>query len=602
MPLMPVFVLAIIGVSGYIWLTRGFFSALIHLACTIAAGAIAFGVWEPLGDLLLANSPDRGAGTFVRDATWGVALAVPFAAALALLRVATNKLLPFNAQCDKVGDAVGGLICGVASGVITAGFFMMSVGLLRVGPDSLGYTPVSYTTQATARGSVERDKGWVVNLTPRVDLATARLYSYLSRTTLRTGEPLAKWRPELADEIAANRLTFEGKSRNTIKAKDFRVNGWYTIGLEKNDTSYTGSRSIAALLADKWNTSSQGVVDLSGERITSGYVAGFQVQMQSGAREKVGQVIVGSGQVRLVVESVADEEWRTLFPVAVVSAMDVTSLQPGEEPAYARFRFDGTDVYVASAGGASDTVMSFEFAVPSGFKPIGLYVKGTRWEVPEGTPAKHFADPAQRDAEIEARGGVLPSESSAAAAIAPIMVTNALGFTIQSGSERSLEIYSDGGRNWIRDGEAKFPKSAITRAAGLERSLQINTFEVTPDTVIVKVNVSMNSPASLLSEAALSADSRQPLLLVDTNGKTYEPIGFIYRDNEKYHIRYTAGRPIRSLEELAQSGITLSTSRPEQQLELIFRPTFGVKLATFQIGGTVVMQIDPPVLLDQRQK
>ena len=603
--IMVVFVYAIIGLCGYIWLTRGFFSALIHLVCTVAAGAIALAAWEPLGYLILGSASGRGF-EFLRDSAWGIALGVPFVIALVVLRLATNKLLIFNAQCDKVGDAVGGLVCGLGSGVITAGIFMLSVGMLRISPEALGTAPVSYSTQATARGAIEASPGFFSGALLRADLLTAKFYSYLSRTTFRTSESLDKWHPDMADAVAANRLTYEGKSRNTVKLEEFRVNGWYTIGLKREDgsfdPSYTG-KPIAQVLEDQWNGPAQGAVDFEGERISNGYVAGFQVQMQPGAREKVGSVLVGAGQVRLVVESLDGEDSEALFPVATVTAMDVTNLEPGQEPAYARFRFDGNDVFLSSVGGASDTLMTFEFAVPSGYRPIGLYLKGARWEVPEGAPPKSLGTPSERDAEIVARGGVYPTQNDAIAAIDPVVASNALGFTIQSGSEQSLEIFEDGGQNWIRNGEQAYAKSQVAgRNAGMERSLQINRFEVGQDTALVKVNVSPNSPASILSEAAEGVDPSQPLLLVDTNGTTYRPVGYIYQDNDRYKIRYTVGREITSLQELAQSGVALSKSRGDQKLELIFRVTLGQRVSTFQIGGTVVYQLDPPLPLDQRQK
>jgi hypothetical protein len=601
---MAVVVYLVIGVSGYLWLTRGFFSALVHLVCTVAAGAVALGVFEPLAYLILANSPDRGTGTFLRDAAWAIALAVPFAASLGILRAATNKLLPVNAQCGDVGDAVGGLVCGLASGVITAGFVMLSIGLLRVPSDFMGYEPATYTSQAAARGAVERSRGLLVGLTPRADLVTARLYERLSLTTLRTWEPLGRWYPDLADAVAANRLTFEGKSRNTLKPGEVRFLGWYTVGLDPKDAQFRGG-AMANLLTDRWNPAGQGVIDLDGNPVTNGYIAGFQVEFRAGAKEKMGQVILGAGQARLVVESVTDNEWKTLHPCAVVSAMDVANLTPDQKPASARFRFDGNDVYVASVGGAAESVMWLEFAVPAGFRPIGLYVKQTRWAVPEGPPTKAYASPMERDAQIVALGGVLPGAEaeSGVSSIAPegIMVTNSMGFTLQRGSERGLEIKSDDRDNhWVLDGEAKFGKNEINNRT-VDRKLRVDRLAVTPDTVVVKVVASGNSKASLLGESAVNADLNQPLYLVDSNGQRYAAVGFRYEDKQKVHLRYTVGSPLRSAQELVQAGVMPSRSKPDATLEIIFRPTFGAKIVAFQVGNTVVCQWDPPINLDQRQ-
>lgn len=606
--MMAALVFIVIGVCGYVWLMRGFLSALLHLACTVAAGAIALGAWEPLGYVILDNAPDRGMFTFVRDAAWAISLALPFAAALALLRLATNKLVPFNATCGDAADAVGGLACGLGAGVLTAGFVMLTVGNLRVRPDALGFQPVSYTSQAQGRGSLERDRGLFSGVTPRADVLTAKFYEYLSLTTLRTSEPLGKWYPGLADAPAANRLTYDGKSRNTLKQKEFRVNGWYTVGVDpKADPQYRGG-PLQSLLTDQWNPgANQAVVDLSGEPVRNGYVAGFQVQFLAGAKEKTGQVVVGAGQVRLIVESVTDDHWMALHPCAVVSGMDVSNLGPGEKPMSARFRYDGNDVFVSSVGGASETVMDFEFAVPSGYRPIGLYVKNSRWEVP-GPPTQAFATPAQRDAAIVARGGVLPTPDTGAPATFSsfppegILASNAMGFVIQDGAHKSLDIErGDRGNNRVIDGEESFGIGEIRMGAGVDRNLRIDRFAVTPDTAVVRVLASGDARASLLSDTALSADLKQPIFLIDTNGQRYQPVGFIYRDNRKVHVRYTVGRPLQSGEELIQAGVLPSRSKPDATLELVFRPTFGARIASLQIGGTVIATWDPPLLLEFRQ-
>src|SRR5438045_2589183 len=134
--------LIVVGVSAYVWCLRGFFSALLHLACVIVAGAVAFGLWEPVGYLLLGSSPDRGTFSFVSGVAWAAALVFPFVIILAILRAAIDKILPANAQCEATVDYVGGGVCGLASGVICAGILVLSLLNLRLGSDAGGYQPV----------------------------------------------------------------------------------------------------------------------------------------------------------------------------------------------------------------------------------------------------------------------------------------------------------------------------------------------------------------------------------------------------------------------------------------------------------------------------
>lgn len=608
--ILALIVLACTAFITYAWVVRGFFSALVHLACTLAAGAIAFSLWEPIGHWVLDAAPDRGALSFVRDSPWAIGLALPFAASLALLRAATNKLLPANAKCDDAFDYVGAGVCGLASAVITMGIFLLALGFLRFSPGAMGYQPVAYTTAAEGRGSVEREKmslGILSGLMPRFDLVTARLYEKLSMTTLRTSEPMGKWYPRFDDVPWTNRLTYQGRSRNTTRKRDFNVLGWYTVGKKPEDTMWQGG-SLRPLMTDMWDETGQTALETDGSAITNGYIAGFKVQLASGAKERGGQIIVGNGQVRLVVESVTDEEYKSLYPVAVVTNAGIEGVPAGQQPISARFRYNGNEVFFASVGGASDANMWFEFAVPAGFKPIGLSMKNTRWELPEGMNPTTYATAADRDAAVVALGGFMAPPATANSGQPEVentgfVATNNIGHRIQRGSQGSLEIEREGRGSVIVDGEQTFSLRQLRESSqGLDPSLIIDRFLVTTDTVMVKVDVSINQKPSLLSAVADRASPDAPLVVEDTNGQQYEAVGYVYADSEKVKIRYTVGKPIRGLAELTRAQVMVSKSRPEQRLELLFRPTFGVKIRAFKIGNETVAELEPPLELAFRQQ
>ena len=605
--IMAIMSFIVVASIAYYWLMKGFFSALVHLACVIGAGAIAFGVWEPVSYFLLDMAPARGTMAVLADVAWGLGLALPFAVSLALLRVAVDACLPANAQCENVVDYIGGGICGTASGVITAGILVLSVGFLRLGPDLWGYQAVGYSEQrALGPGSIERKK----NILVPWDHWTAALYERLSLTTLRTNDPLAKWHPGLADEPAALRMTNQDRGRNTVTPKDFSVVGWYTVGMS---AGYNGG-DLTAVMTDSWNPLPQKVVDLNGEPIARGYLAGFVINFNSGAKEKQGQVVVGNGQMRLVCESIEEEEWIAVHPVAVV-----TNVDDPEKVEFARFRYDSNNVYIASVGGASNAIMGFEFPVPSGYRPLALYIKGVRHEVDEGVPS-NFADPSARDAAIQSGaenfftqgGGLTVGEINTAGSetINPgntqgganpgIELSNAMGIVLQKGTEQGLRAEpSESGRGYtVVDGDQVLKRSAVGRGAGIDAKLRVDRFAVTPDIVVVKVDVSANSKSSLLSPTALASDFAHPPILVDTEGREYPAVGWVYLDEERAHIRYTVGQPLRAMTEAPG----LSRSRPQQDLRLVFRVNFGAKIARFQIGPQVIAEYSPPVHANTRQK
>ncbi|MBL9031479.1 MAG: hypothetical protein JNM80_07195 [Phycisphaerae bacterium] len=593
--------LGLVALSAYLWLTRGFFSSLIHLLCVIAAGAIAFGVWEPVSYLLLSVAPERGFGSFLSDVAWAVGLGLPFAIALTLLRLAVDSLLPANAQCSNVADYVGGGICGALSGVICGGILVLSLGFLRLGPDAGGYQLVNYSS-GSARGSLERTAN---KLIPWVDQLTAKAYSTMSETTLRTGTPLARWHPDFAALPSTMRITYEGKSRTTLKKEAISFLGWYTVG----DTQR--GEKLSDLLTDSWAERPQEIADLKGEKPLSGYLAGFITKLGPKAKEKTGQVVIGAGQVRLACENSEGDESIALHPIAVVTNVDDPT-----RIAYARFRFDSDNFFVASVGGSAEATFGFEFAIPTGFKPVALYVKGVRLDLEGTTAGAAFPSPDDRDQAIT--GGVMPGMGGVGPIIDPntgqpvppppggttfreqaVTVQNGLGFglTIQKGTEGASLTVAEEGKSWaIVDGEAKFDPQRVGRV--VDRKLQINKFSLTDDTVLVKVVISPAQRTDEFTKALDSAEKNKPPSLIDNNGTRYDAVGFIYRDLSLVHIRFTKGNPLRGL---GESGVpTVSRNTPERSLTLLFVVSRGVEISEFRVGDKLIETYAPTIKTIQR--
>lgn len=607
--------LVVLGI-GYTWLTRGFFSALIHLICTVIAGAIAFALWEHVSLAILNAAADRGFTSFLRDVAWGLGLALPFGVSLAVLRVIVDKLLPANVTPGTAADYAGGAICGMGAGVISAGILTISIGFLRMETEFFGATHVSYNNN----GNVVRGNGLMIP----VDRLTVAFYGKLSEQAFATNEPLAKWHPRLEEMPASLRMNFgDGKARNTIKAQDFNVVSRFTVG--------QSGGNLQDLVNDRWNTTPQNVVDSYGKPYPPGsYIEGFVVNFLAGSKEKEGKTTIGAGQLFLVVENEQEGKRTTVYPIAVSSQAESTG-----QAGFARWRYDARDTFIASVGGAAEALFAFEFVVPPGYTPTALYVRGIRHVVGEGStaqPSAKFASSAQRDGFIAtlagARGGSIPGVGGDSGGAAPgsnldtsqaikiewgrgapgqaqvgainpagVEVTNAIGFTIQKGTHDPLVIDEENNRNLLVEGEKVFEPDYAQKTVGMERSLRIERFAVTDDTVIVKIDVSLPSRTSLLGQAAASVDRILPPLLTDTNGQSYQPVGFIYKDSTKVQIRYTPGQPIRALTETP----SLSRSRPDQQLTLIYRVSLGVSVNKFVLGSKVIAEYDPPFPLTTRQ-
>ncbi|TVQ63210.1 MAG: CvpA family protein [Phycisphaerales bacterium] len=576
---------------GYTWVTRGFFSALLHLICVVIGGAIALAAWEPLAYLILNNVPESGFFAFLEGVAWGAALILPFATATAILRLAVDSAVPGNVKVSPPVNYVGGGVCGVIAGVLTMGLVVTGIGYTRVASDLFGYKPLATTTS----GLTQEASLWFP-----VDRLTGATYGYLSSGILSTRQPLSTWYPDFATAPAALRMSLgDGKGRNVVPPEAVRVISSWTLG--KDDPQTT----LRDLMRDKWSPAVQNPQRLDGEPFNpQSHIVGYMLRIGPEARETRGNVVVSEGQIRLVTRNPRTGSSRAVHPIAAVSP----AAGETNPPIYGRWRFDG-NFHLTSVGGAAETLMGFEFVVEPGYEPVGLTIKNTRVPL-RGLEALAFASHQERDRAIEAgallagvgEAGEFDASSASRVGTGPgqggardsgVTVGRALPgrLVIQRGTHRSLEI--DG--NEIIRGTQAFDPSEFGRLAAVPQNLQIRQFRTTPDTTLVQVDVSLRSRQSLLGQAAAAAERVVPPELVDSNGIRYQAVGYVYRDQSIIRLRYTPDRPIRGLSELESDGVGLSRSSANQELTLLFRVSLGVNVERFVIGNTVVAEYDPPI-------
>ncbi len=596
--------LAIVAVLllSYVWSLRGFFSALVHLICVVIAGGIAFAVWEPVGYLLLSSAPLRGFASGLVDIAWGLALALPFAISLGLLRALADGILRANAQVEPAINYIGGGVCGLLSAIISVGVLVIALGYVRRPPMPF-YESLEYSNASP--GAVEQKREF---LRPRVDEWTAALYTKLSERLFNTLNPLGRWAPHVADMPSANRMSFdEGRGRTALRPKDVKFIGTYAVGDMASGAPFT-----ADLTGDEWNPGPQKPVDIHGEPLTTGYVFGVAVNLQPGATDR-GQFLIGATQAQLVVESADRSERKVLHPIALCTQSDKTDTKE-----FARFRFDSPELYFASVGAATDRYMAFEFAVPTTsaqrFRPIAMYIKGCRINLEASTQPAVFESTQERDDAVRSQslfGGTdgagrnLDSTGAAVVEYNPrrgidssqtgISTGASLGFSMQN-TERGTAlttVEAPRGGHEITTGDGNFNIN-VTKMGNVDRNLRINGFAVPNDSVLVRVNVTDKVPTSLLADNAASADRSQPAQVMDPTGTAYDCVGYIYKDAERIRIRYTLESPLRMLSEAP----AVSRSKSDQNMILLFRVNRGVKIEKFVIGSKVIAEFNPPLTLN----
>ncbi|TVQ62752.1 MAG: CvpA family protein [Phycisphaerales bacterium] len=580
--LLSIFVIVAVALIAYLWSAQGLFSAFLHFACVVAAGAIAFAVWEPLVYGVL-----MGVGA-LRDYAWGIGLIVPFLVSLVVLRLAMDKLIPANLDMDDTTNFVGGLAFGALSGVLTAGIVLVSIGFFRIPSDFMGYKPVEYD----ANGNIVRGSSLLLP----ADRLTIGFYETLSSGALATSRPLAKLAPSLHEQATLVRFTVGDRGRTTIAPDDFSVLGRFQV--ESNDVRDLLADTFAPRAPDG-SPVPQIARTMQGESVPAGSrIEGFVIRFESGARETNGQFVASPGHFRLV--GVRDDgEAVAMHPIAAISQGEAWALD------IYRWRFDASEVFISSVGGGSTTTMGFEFVVPPGVRPTHLIVRNVRVPV-AGEPEFVFTSSAERDSAIRdrslfeslgvtltAREGGPPDRAAAATPQRePIRRINRLPGPVNRSVLRGSIRFNE--QNEIIDGEHRIPNSAFNEI-GIARDLMVEAFADGPDTYIVQVDVSIPSRVTLFGRAVDAAERLLPPLLVDNLGQRYEAIGFIHRTNNDTAIRFTPGSPIRAMENLPQ----LSNSRPNERLTLIFRVSAQVTIEQFTLGQQVIedgigMTIPPP--------
>ena len=581
-----VFVLSI----TYAWMIRGMFSSMIHLLCVIAAGAIAFAVWEPLALILVNMSPERGFLSFVESVAFGVSLVVPFVISLVILRLLTDKLVSGNITNSKVVDYAGGGICGLATAVICAGITVLGIGSMRVSTEFMGYQPLWYSTdRAIGSGAlVKNDRLWIP-----VDAVVATMYSQLSMGSMSTNQPLDKWYPEL--EIAgfsARVSPGDGKGRNAINPDDFKVQSRYTVG------DPNGSESIADLLKDARDSQSQKYIDINSNVVSKGHLVGYVINFEPGAKErgeKGGQVVVSNGQYRLLIED-NDGNTMSAFPIAVIS-------ESSNADQFGRWRFDANDVFITSVGGKSRSLMAFEYVVPTGYTPIALYVKNIRVNPKTLPDPIEYASPSARDRVVQT-GSILKGESlnrlldkSNMETYNPRDEVRLIRKSFKVGQMMSSQIAKRGmtlnEKNRIVDGDGSWNvKTDVGRKnAPMDKKLRVDSYALSTGQAMIRIDVSADTLFGLFSDSSRDALTDQPLMLIDDKGNEYEAIGYEYTDSKVFEARYTRGSTLTGIQDMP----SMSRSRSDQKLVLLFVVTEGIKITHYAVGDIAITEFDPPI-------
>jgi hypothetical protein len=169
-----------------------------------------------------------------------------------------------------------------------------------------------------------------------------------------------------------------------------------------------------------------------------------------------------------------------------------------------------------------------------------------------------------------------------------IWVVNRLPIAFVRGETPGLEVLSEHARNLIIQGETEVEVSQLADT-GVDRVRRVEDIRTSPDVQMVIVDVGPASKFGMTHPVATAAGPEQPPVLVDEQGQKYLAVGYASMDMNKARLRYLPGSPIAAAKELP----TISKSRTDQKLWLIFLVTTGKKVRYFGLGNKAVAEFNP---------
>jgi len=559
----------LLAITG-VWCTskrgRGFFSAFLAMLCVIGAGAIAFGVWEPVTALILqyAGSINNNLGERVAPTA---GLLIPFCIALALLRLTVDSIVKANADFDDATNFIGGMVCGLVTAVITTGTVMVALNFMGVGKSLMGHEHI----RSDAGNLVYDSNLWIP-----ADKVTVAVYEHLSTAGFASSRPLAAYAPNLHEQAAMSRMVHEVEKDNKIRVG--------RAGLEPGDRAVqvkgrmTVKGELTDLLSDRWFPNrAHNVKTISGESPVAGSSSEviFLEVDSTAAAEVSGQIVFTPGQVRLI--ATRNDSGVAIHPHAVFAKSEAHST------GLTRFRFDDTNRTIASPGRGGNHIFGFEFLVPPGYTPDSIIVRNVRRSVRDATSyndeAGKLTGSSARDSAIAggavvaalniSMGGIdlpAPTGQPVATFNPAVPDSNALGTTpnlpspflngVPVDRARGLVIveqsYGRSSRtdNVIRGGRAEFTAEDIS-GVGARTQLRARGFEQPADQRVLIVELKRRGQAemSVFGRTVQQVGTNsQPLLYDSRAGRYYQAYGFIHSTaGGRVTIQYDFTKPLRNM-------------------------------------------------------
>lgn len=572
MPITNLVIVLFILAMIYMGTVQGLFSSFLHLMVVIAAGALAFAVWEPLTLSLLMK--------YIPLMAWTVGLLVPFGLLLLILRMTCDKLVPANAQMPAIADLLLGGACGMLSGILTAGVAVIGIGFLPFGPDLGGVQPY-----AVGRSGVIQDsdtKFWVP-----VHSFAANFYSGLSRGAFATKTPMAEYKPHLDVQSSLVRLRPDFVS---IVASPDAVN---VTGAYIAETSALTGASPATAEA------------LGSEFTRPGYklvLIDTEWSRVEGTLDGDRALRLPASQVRLITKSTEGKQVELAGPVGF-------SKLEGENRVFYPYDTESQLAFTT----APNSTFGFVYLVPADQQPLFPIIRNLRLDMPDevvsdadevlavlGNPPVPTAAPeegenadgtgeataAQGDTAIGDRTGI-----RAGTYALDLEVSNRLPRTASKNTISGLSVIDSDDGAMITTGSTGSARKPAGNVGARNKIVGFNT----PDhEVMIRVRLNRDVNQTILGAGLSSAASLYPIFLKDTQGNQWPPTAWVWqKEDGDQEIHYDAFDTIRNAKQLP-----LSRKGDGDEFYLYFTVTKPATLVSYNIGDVSEQPFEPPLRVE----
>ncbi len=573
MPITNIVIILFILAMVYMGTVQGLFSSFLHLMVVIAAGTLAFAVWEPLTLSLLLK--------YVPVLAWTLGLLVPFGLILLILRMVSDKLVPGNAQFPGIANLLLGGACGMLSGMLTAGIAVIGIGFLPFGPDMGGFQPYS-----VGPGGVIQPTGsklWVP-----VNSIASNFYGTLSRGAFSTRTPLAEYKPELALQMSLTRVRPDFVS--IVAAPDaVKVTGAYIADVS---TLTDASLAIVEALGSKFKQPGTQLVIVDTDWSTVKYTVDGDRALR-----------LPAAHVRLITKSTesGSKDVELAGPIGFAKPI-------GDGRVFYSFDSESQMAFTT----APNSTFAFVYLVPADQKPLFPQVRFLRLEMPEadqivtnpaevlaalGSPEAPKAEPEDATADAGTRDHSQNTTTvsdrtgmRAGTYVLDLEITNRLPITISKNTISGLSISNADSGAVITSGSTGSARKPTGSIGGRNK---IVGFDIAPHEAMVRVKITGDQNSSIFGAGLSSAAALNPIFLEDTQGNKWFVTAWVWKkENKDQEIHFDAFNTLRSAKQTP-----ISRMGDKDEFYLYFSVTKPATITRYSIGDVSSQDFEPPLVV-----